>query len=133
MYTQDTTDFSDPRQRFLWAFRGMQFNGVTFLAPEVVFQDWSEHLTKAGFIHVSQLEELADEYGNVSLFNFPFQQEIHYQPPVEGQDHMLNAGGKWIPIEEPVMESRVSALQRLTPQEQAQLVDEMREAGLIGE
>lgn len=116
----------DPRKRFVWAFRGIGFNGTPFLAPEAVFEDWSEHLSAAGFIHVSEVED------HVDLEALGIQgQTIKYQPPVRGQDHPLNGSGEWVPVDQEIVEPLVPSVHELTPSEQAVMIAEFREAGLI--
>lgn len=121
MKSQAETDLWDQRERFLWAFRGMEFNGVPFLAPVEVFREWSEHLSKCGFIHVSQVGDGRE---------LP-RQEIHYQPPVRGEDHDLNGAGSWIPVEKPIQGSLVPLVEQLTPVERAALIDDLRAGGYV--
>lgn len=127
MKLQHETDFENPRERVAWALRGMEYNGFPFLAPEEVFADWSEHLSKTGFIHLSQLAKFADEDGILDLKKLPYTQDIHYQPPVHGQDHILNASGQWVPVEQEIVESRVSLFDQLTPQEKAELLERLKD------
>lgn len=110
---QEETDFNDPSERFLWALRGMEFNGTPIAFPEPVLRRWSEHLSACGFVHD------------------PDQQTIHYQPPVRGQDHELNTSGKWISIEDPIHEPLVPTASLMTPGEKAKMIEEFREEGLI--
>lgn len=123
MRTQAETDFNDPKQRFAWAFRGIKYGDHVMAIADPIVEQWSEHLSACGYIHVSQLEGLVD--------NIPFTQQIHYQPPVEGQDHGLNAAGKWQSVDEPIKESRVDILQRLNNSEKAVLAERLREEGYI--
>lgn len=123
MRTQAETDFNNPKERFGWAFRGIKYGDHIMAIADPIVEQWSEHLSACGFIHVSQLEGLVD--------NLPFKQEIHYQPPVEGQDHGLNAAGQWQSVDEPIKESRVDILQHLNNTEKAVLADRLREEGYI--
>ncbi|OIR43213.1 DUF2744 domain-containing protein [Corynebacterium sp. NML120713] len=121
---QEETNFDDPAERFLWAFRGMEYNGMPIGFPEPVLKEWSEHLSACGFIHIDQarsVENLDDLPG----------QEIHYQPPIRGQDHALNVAGKWVPVTQPIQEPVVPATSQMTPTEKAKLINELREEGLI--
>lgn len=131
MKTQAETDFNNPKERFGWAFRGIRYGDHTMSIAEPIVEQWSEHLSACGFIHVSQLDDLVDEYGFMSLYDFPFKQQIHYQPPVEGQDHGLNAAGKWQSVDEPIQESRVDILQKLNNTEKAVLAERLREEGYL--
>lgn len=110
---QEETNFNDPSERFLWALRGMEHNGIPIAFPEPILRSWSRHLSDCGFVHDPEL------------------QVIHYQPPVRGQDHDLNTSGKWVPIEEPIHEPLVPTAEKMTPQEKAQMIAEFREEGLI--
>lgn len=118
---QHETDFSNPRERFLWAFRGMEFRGNPVAFPQPVLEEWSEHLSRCGFVHVSEVE---------SVEGLP-RQEIHYQPPVRGQDHVLNTSGKWVPVEQEIVQPSVPAASFMTDQEKAKMIREFREEGLI--
>lgn len=129
--TQQETNLDDPRQRFAWALRGMEYNGIGFLAPEQVLEDWSEHLSKAGFIHIHQLAQHADANGILDLKKLPYQQTIHYQPPVRGQNHELNSSGKWVPVEQEIMKPTVDIVMEMTPQEKAAVISRLKEEGYI--
>jgi Protein of unknown function (DUF2744). len=110
---QHETDLSDPRQRFVWAFRGIDFNGTPMSIPEAVLESWSEHLSQCGFVHDSS------------------QQTIHYQPPVRGQDHPMNLSGQWVPMSQPLKQPLVPNAQRMTAAEKAKMIQEFKEEGLI--
>lgn len=128
---QEATDFNDPKQRFVWAFQGIQFRGSPTAFPQPILEEWSEHLSQAGFIHVSQLEELCDEYGHLSLYSFPFKQEIQYQPPVRGQGHSMNVSGQWVPMDQEIEKPVVPTASLMTTQEKAKMIQEFKEEGLI--
>lgn len=130
MKDQKDTDFNNPKERFVWAFRGIEYKGSPIAMAEPVLEAFSDHLSKCGFIHVSQLEDMADEYGNLSLYGFPHTQQIHYQPPVQGQDHGLNLSGKWQPVTEPIKESRVNIAKLFSPAEREELIQAFREDGM---
>lgn len=130
MKQQHESDLNNPKERFVWAFRGIEYKGSPIAMAEPVVETFSEHLSKCGFIHVSQLEELADEYGNLSLYDFPYEQEIHYQPPVQGQDHLMNLAGRWQSVSEPIQKSRVEIAKLFTPAEREELLQAFREDGM---
>lgn len=111
--TQAETNFDDPSERFLWALRGIEFNGMPIAFPEKVLRGWSKHLSECGFVHD------------------PEAQEIHYQPPVRGQDHELNTSGKWVPIDQPIHEPLVPTASLMTAAEKAKMIAEFKEEGLI--
>lgn len=131
--SQSETNFSNPQERFLWAFRGIGFNGFPLSAPEAVFKEWSEHLSRAGFVHVSEVEEAlcAEGVDPAGVLGRLPSQEIHYQPPVRGQDHPLNTSGQWIPVDQPIKEPSVPTASLMTPGEKAKMIQEFREEGLI--
>lgn len=130
MKDQKDTDFNNPKERFVWAFRGIEYKGSPIAMAEPVLEAFSDHLSKCGFIHVSQLEDMADEHGNLSLYGFPHTQLIHYQPPVQGQDHGLNLSGKWQSVTEPIKESRVNIAKLFSPAEREELIQAFREDGM---
>lgn len=131
--SQKETDFGDPRERFLWAFRGIEYNGVPFGAPEAVFREWSEHLSRCGFLHADQVLAAAEQVENVGELRDVLRdaQTIHYQPPVRGQDHPLNLSGRWVPVDQPIVEPDVPAVSKMTPGEKAKMIAELREEGLL--
>lgn len=132
MKTQAETDFNNPKERFGWAFRGIKYGDHTMTIADPIVEQWSEHLSACGYVHISEVERLARMFPDVEdlLDQLP-KQQIHYQPPVEGQDHGLNAAGKWQGVDEPIQESRVDILQRLNNTEKAVLAERLREEGYI--
>lgn len=130
MKQQHESDLENPRERFGWAFRGIEYKGSPIAMAEPVVETFSEHLSRCGFIHVSQLEELADEHGVLHLSDIPYEQEIHYQPPVQGQDHLMNLAGGWKPISEPIQQSRVEIAKLFSPAEREELIKAFREDGM---
>lgn len=128
---QRDCDLNDPRQRFLWALEGISYNRAPVAIPRPIREEWSEHLSRAGFVHVSQLEQFADSEGKVSLADLPFRQEIHFQPPVRGTDHYMNLSGSWKSVEDPIEEPLVPTVSRMSDAEKAQMLREFREDGLI--
>lgn len=131
MKQQNESDLNNPKERFPWAFRGLDYNGFPLAIPDPILVEWSEHLSKCGFINVSQLVELADEDGILDINNLPHKQEVHYQPPVRGQDHSMNLSGSWVPVDTEIHEPVVSTLSKLTPAEQVKLLKEFKDRGLL--
>lgn len=129
---QKDADLDDPKQRFVWAFQGIQFKGSPMAFPQPILEAWSEHLSKAGFIHVSQAERalISMDSGGNGYDMLP-KQEIQYQPPVRGQDHSMNISGQWIPIEQEVKQPIVPTASLMTAQEKAKMIQEFKEEGLI--
>lgn len=129
MKLQHEVDYANPRERVAWALRGMELNGNTFLAPDEVFESWSEHLSKCGFVHVDQVRSL-NEDGWVHVDDLPVQ-EIHYQPPVAGQRHPLNGSGQWVPVDVPLEFESGIDVEFLSPAQRQRLVEQLRERGDI--
>lgn len=123
MKTQAETDFNNPKERFGWAFRGIKYGDHVMAIADPIVEQWSEHLSACGFIHVSQLEGLVD--------SIPFKQQIHYQPPVEGQDSAMNLAGQWQSVDKPLQESRVDIASMFTAPERELLIQQWREDGHI--
>lgn len=132
MKQQHESDLNNPKERFPWAFRGLDYNGFPLAIPDPILEEWSEHLSKCGFIHVSQVERLAGMFPDVvDLIDQLPKQEIHYQPPVRGQDHTMNLSGSWVPVDTQIHEPVVSTLSKLTPAEQVKLLKEFKDRGLL--
>lgn len=129
---QHEADLNDPKQRFSWAFRDIGSRGMPMAIPDPIREEWSEHLTKCGFIHVDQVAEVLSsiEYGQEILNLLP-KQEIHYQPPLRGQDHPLNTSGEWISVDQEIQQPVVPTASLMTDQEKAKMIAEFKEEGLI--
>lgn len=123
---QERTVFSDPKQRFKWAFRNVEVHGFPIAFPEPTVEELSEHLSRCGFIHVSEVEDHVD-LGSLGIQG----QVIHYQPPIRGQDHGLNTSGTWVPVTQPLRRAVVPAASLMTPAEKAKMIQEFKEEGLI--
>lgn len=130
MKTQAETDFNNPKERFGWAFRGVKYGDHTMTIADPIVDQWSEHLSACGFVHISEVERLARMFPDVEdlLDQLP-KQQIHYQPPVEGQDHGLNAAGKWQSVDEPIQESRLDIASKFSSAERDYLIQQWREDG----
>lgn len=121
--TQGQTNFDDPQQRFVWALRGLRFNGSPVIIPEPAAKELSEHLSRCGFVHIDQVA--ACPVGENPLRHLPAQ-EIHYQPPLKGQDHSMNTSGEWVDAETPIITESGMSLD-----EKQELIQQFREEGLI--
>lgn len=121
---QHESDLNDPKQRFVWAFQNLSYNGFPVAFPDKVLEEWSEHLSKCGFVHIDQVREAG------TIDDLPGQQ-IHFQPPIRGQDHYMNMSGDWVDINQPIQQPIVPAAQLMTPAEKAKMIEEFREEGLI--
>lgn len=132
MKSQHESDMGNPRERLAWAFRGLNYNGFPLAIPDPIIEEWSEHLSKCGFIHVSQVERLSQMFPDVvDLIDALPKQEIHYQPPVRGQDHTMNLSGSWVSVDTPIQKPLVPTASLMTPAEKQKMLDEFREEGLI--
>lgn len=132
MSLQSESDLNDPKQRFSWVFRDIQSRGVAMAIPDPIKEEWSEHLSRTGCIHIDQVREVLSLFENgQEILDLLPQQEIHYQPPIRGQDHSLNTSGEWVPITQAVQRPMVPTASLMTQQEKAKMVAEFREEGLI--
>lgn len=132
MKQQHESNLWDPKERFAWALRGVKVNGIPVAVPEPVLEGWSEHLSKAGCLHIDQVKEVLSQFSNGDeiLAKLP-KQEIHYQPPIRGQDHSFNSSGEWKSVSEPIEQPMVPTASKMTDQEKAKMIQEFREEGLI--
>ena len=133
MKSQAETNLADPNERFVWAFRGVEFNGLPMAIPDAVLEQWSRHLSACGFIHANQVIDLLGDTEPEKILKerLSHLQEIHYQPPLRGQDHPFNASGEWVPIDQDVQEPLVPTASLMTAAEKAKMIQEFKEEGLI--
>lgn len=115
----------EQKERFLWAFQGLEVNGQPVAFPRPVLEQWSEHLSKCGFIHIDEVA--ACPVDENPLRHLPVQ-EIHYQPPVRGQANSFNLAGEWVPIDQPIRGAEESDM---SSEEKQALIKQFREEGLI--
>lgn len=131
---QYESDLSNPKERFAWALRGIEVRGMPMAFPEPILAEFSEHLSRTGAIHIDQVDMALDgvdkETAELILSRLP-KQEIHYQPPVQGQEHELNVAGEWKPVDEPIITPKNKTIENLSPQEREKLIQELREEGEI--
>ena len=133
MKTQRETNLNDPNERFVWAFRGVEFNGMPLGIPDAVLEQWSRHLSACGFVHADQVIGMLGDTEPEKLLKdrLSVLQEIHYQPPLRGQDHSFNTSGGWVPVDQPIEEPVVPTSSLMTAGEKAKMIEEFREEGLI--
>ena len=115
----------EQKERFLWAFQGLEINGQPVAIPRPVLEQVSEHLSKCGFIHIDEVA--ACPVDDNPLRHLP-SQEIHYQPPVRGQSSSFNMAGEWVPIDQPI---RLPEESGMSEGEKQALIEQFREEGLI--
>lgn len=130
--TQESHDPTDPKQHFVWALRNLPMvAGVGAITHPGYLAEWSEHLVKAGAVHVDYLAGLADENGMIHVSQLP-KQTIKWQPPFRGQRHDMNNAARWVtadtPDPEPVV---IPDVNKLTQQEQQAMLYQFHAAGLI--
>lgn len=132
MDLQRNTDLNDPSQRFKWVFEDITVNGMPTVIPGPVREEWSEHMSKAGFVHINQVARALSGEDNAELVlsRLPGQR-IQYQPPVRGQQHSMNTSGKWVGMDQEIHEPLVPDSARMTSAEKAKMIEEFREEGLI--
>lgn len=133
MKSQAETNLADPNERFVWAFRGIEFNGMPMAIPDAVLEKWSRHLSQCGFLHAQTVIDMLGDTPQEKLVKdrLSGEQTIHYQPPLRGQDHSFNTSGEWVPIDQEIREPVVPVVSQLTSTEKAKLIEELKGEGLI--
>ncbi|MEU2033588.1 phage gene 29 protein family protein [Nocardia amamiensis] len=106
-------DPNDPHEAFTWALVGLPGprNSPLLVHPDVL-RKWSKHLWDLGFRH------------------YPEEQTKEYHPPARGVTHWLNGAGRWAEKgTPPPPEASAPDVAQLTPDERANLVEQLRESG----
>lgn len=129
--SQETANFNDIREFAAWAFVGLKLpNGDALIASPQTYGDWSEQFGKAGFLHVSQLQAMAE--GDVIPVSSLPKQQIEYHPPRRGQNHWLNPTGKWVPVGTDREEALGAPdMAEYTHHEQADVVEQLAMSGRL--
>jgi hypothetical protein len=132
MLRQETVDMGNAEQAVAWAMQFMPtLNGMPALIPSEFLAVWSKHLVEAGFCHVDYVRRMADEDGNIHVSKLP-RQRIKLSPPIRGSRHGLNNAWRWVDMDEPDPEPiRLPDITELQPNEQAALLSQFAEAGMI--
>lgn len=130
--SQAEADFNNPEEHFLWALRNLpSFAGAGSVTHSGFLRKWSEHLVKAGCVHVDYLRTLADENGNIHVSRLP-KQTIKFQAAFRGPGHTYNNAARWVSTDTPDPEPmRLQDVRQLTIQEQHVMAYQLREAGII--
>jgi hypothetical protein len=90
----------DPKKRHQWAFvASMVYGSGRYTPDDDSLEVLSERVPEAGYIHVSDLEALADAQGNIHVSQLPVQTKKLKLPPV-GQHHTLNNTSAWVDMDE---------------------------------
>lgn len=130
--TQETADFNNPEEHFLWALRNMPaFAGAGMVTHPGFLRQWSEHLWGCGFVHRDYLERLADEDGNIHVSKLP-KQTLKFRPAVRGPRHGYNNAAMWVSVDTPAPQPiNLPDIRQLTIQENQMMLDQYRQAGMI--
>lgn len=132
--SQAETNFDDPEEHFLWAFRNIpMLAGSGMLAHSGFFRKWSKHLWECGFAHRSWLERLADKDGNIHVSKLP-QQKLFFQEAFRGPRHTYNPAARWVTEEELQTEPEpfvVPNIQEMTDQENWALAYQLKQRGFV--
>jgi hypothetical protein len=99
--------------------------------PEIL-RSWSEHLVKAGVVHVDYLRDvLADKDGNIHVNKLP-KPSIKFQEAFRGPHHQYNNAARWVPEGTPDPEPmKLQDVRDLTTQEQHVMAEQLRQTGVI--
>ena len=129
--TQEQTNWFDPREHFLWALRSLPITaGVGAITHPAILEGWSEHLWNCGFMHRDFLEVISSD-GVVEVDDLP-PQVVRFQQPVRGQRSAYNNAARWVSPDTPDPEPiNLPDISKLTAQEQAAMVQQFVDAGLI--
>ena len=131
--SQEQTNYNNPREHFEWALRSLPMvAGIGGVIPPAFLPAWSEHLFGCGFFHRDFIASLADENGMIHVDQLP-RQVLQFEPAVRGPRNAYNNAARWVvegtPPPEPI---RLPDVTELTADEQAAMIDQFVNAGLIG-
>ena len=131
---QDEADFSDPEQHFSWALRSLPtFAGVGAITHPGFLRQWSKHLWDCGFAHRDWLVRLADEDGNIHVSKLPSQRK-KLQRALRGPRHHYNNAAQWVDVDTPEPpKTRLPDIRQLTREENEAMLEQYRNAGMIGD
>lgn len=121
----------DPKKRHQWAFvRSMVYGGSEMYTPDDdSLEVLSERLPETGYVHVSDLEAIADADGNIHVSQLPVQTKKLKLPPM-GQHHTLNNTARWVDMDEPDEVSMVSQnMDVYTTEQNADHFDQLLDKG----
>lgn len=130
--TQEETNWTDPKEHFLWALRNLPtIAGIGAVTHPGFLKAWSEHLWNCGFAHRDYLSLLADEEGYIHVSQLPAQ-VARFQPAPRGPRHAYNNAARWATPETPEPEPiRLPDIRELTLQENAAMIQQYVDAGMI--
>jgi hypothetical protein len=131
---QEQTNYGNPKEHFVWALRNLpMIAGVGGITHPMFLSQWSEHLFNCGFVHRDYIASLADENGMVHVDQLP-RQVVQFEPAIRGPQNAYNNAARWVsegtPAPEPV---RLPDVSELTADEQAAMLQQFVEAGLVQE
>jgi hypothetical protein len=131
--TQEQTNYANPREHFVWALRCLpMIAGVGGITHPQFLTQWSEHLFNCGFFHRDYIASLADDNGLIHVDQLP-RQVVQFEPAMRGPRHAYNNAARWVaegtPPPEPI---HLPDVNELTADEQAAMIEQFVNAGLIG-
>lgn len=131
---QEDANLNNPEEHASWALRNMPtFAGAGFITHPGFLRLWSKHLWDCGFRHRDWLEHLADENGNIHVSKLP-PQLIKMQRAVRGPRHHYNPAATWVPADTPAPKLiRLPDITQLTREENEAILQQYRDAGMIGD
>lgn len=129
---QAQADLDKPEEHFLWALHNLPtIAGTGALCHPAILRRWSKHLVECGFAHTDHLAKLADDNGNIHVSQLP-KQQIKKIPALRGPRHVYNNAAAWVPVDTPAPEPmRIPDIHKLTIQENAAMLKQYEEAGMI--
>lgn len=132
--TRDKCDLSNPREHLVWAFVCIPtFGGSPLLGHPSMFEDWSEHLTKAGIYDVEYLIDEYAEDGVIKIEDLP-RRKIRFDPPTRGPQTPLNGSGKWVQADAPEPKKVVIPdLKQMTPDEIGGILEQAKALGYVAD
>lgn len=133
--TFDTCNLDDPKEHVLPALVHLpSTGGAATVTHPLVLEDWSEHLTKAGYYNTDWLiEKYADERGMIRASDLP-RRTIKFIPPLSGPQSTINPGSKWVPITDPdPVRPSIPDLTRADPEQIQEALFQLSALGIINE
>ena len=92
-------DPDDPDQALLWATQYIPVAGRSpMVFPRMIAELISRHYTECGIVHAPSLARLANSHGFIHVDDLPKQQKKWIRP-YRGQQHPINPGGGWGPMD----------------------------------
>lgn len=108
--------------------------GQPTIGHQSMFEEYSEHLVKAGAYDVEYLiEKYGRPDGTISIDDLP-RRKIRFDPPRRGDNSPLNMGGSWVRVDAPPPEPfKIPDLNDMTPDEIGGILEQAKQLGYITE